>query len=99
MVLTPQGRVSRYFYGITYKPRDLRLALVEASGGKVGTPVDQIILTCYRYDPMTGKYGLVISRAMRLAALLTVLAIGGMVIVLRRREHYELPEGERGRQA
>jgi len=97
MVLTPQGRVSRYFYGITYMPRDLRLALVEASGGKVGTPVDQIILTCYRYDPMTGKYGLVISRVVRLAGIATVLAIGGMVFVLRRKEHYELPEEERGR--
>ena len=97
MVLTPQGRVSRYFYGITYMPRDLRLALVEASGGKVGTPVDQIILTCYRYDPMTGKYGLVISRVVRLAGIATVLAIGGMVFVLRRKEHYELPEEEGGR--
>ena len=99
MVLTPQGRVSRYFYGITYMPRDLRLAVVEASGGKVGSPVDQIILTCYRYDPMTGKYGLVISRVVRLAGIATVLAIGGMVFVLRRREHYELPEEKRGRKA
>lgn len=97
MVLTPEGRVSRYFYGITYLPRDLRLALVEASGGKVGSPVDQIILTCYRYDPMTGKYGLVISRVVRIAGIATVLAIGGMVFVLRRKEHYELPEEERGR--
>ena len=97
MVLTPQGRVSRYFYGITYLPRDLRLALVEASGGKIGTAVDQIILTCYRYDPMTGKYGLLISRVVRLAAAATVVAIGGMVFVLRRKEHYELPEEEPGR--
>lgn len=97
MVLTPEGRVSRYFYGITYMPRDLRFALVEASGGKVGSPVDQILLTCYRYDPMTGKYGLVISRVVRLAGIATVLAIGGMVFVLRRKEHYELPEEESGR--
>ena len=97
MVLTPEGRVSRYFYGITYMPRDLRFALLEASGGKIGTPVDQILLTCYRYDPMTGKYGLVISRVVRLAGIATVLAIGGMVFVLRRKEHYELPEEERGR--
>jgi protein SCO1/2 len=97
MVLTPQGRVSRYFYGISYPPRDLRFALVEASGGKIGTPVDQILLTCFHYDPMTGKYGLVISRVVRLAGIATVLAIGGMVFVLRRREHYALPEEERGR--
>jgi len=97
MVLTPEGRVSRYFYGITYPPRDLRFALVEASGGKIGTPVDAILLTCFHYDPMTGKYGLVISRVVRLAGIATVLAIGGMVFVLRRREHYALPEEERGR--
>lgn len=97
MVLTPQGRVSRYFYGITYPPRDLRFALIEASGGKIGTPVDEILLTCFHYDPMTGKYGLVISRVVRLAGIATVLAIGGMVFVLRRREHYALPEEERGR--
>ena len=99
MVLTPGGRVSRYFYGITYMPRDVRLALVEASDGKIGTPVDQILLTCFRYDPTTGKYGLIISRVVRAAGIVTVLAIGGLVLVLRRREHYELPEEERGRKA
>jgi protein SCO1 len=96
MVLTPQGRVSRYFYGITYPPRDLRFALMEASGGKIGTPVDEILLTCFHYDPTTGKYGLVISRILRLAGLATLLAIGGMVLVLRRRENYRLPEEDRG---
>ncbi len=96
MVLTPQGRVSRYFYGITYPPRDLRFALVEASGGKIGTPVDEILLTCFHYDPTTGKYGLVISRVIRLAGLATLLAIGGMVLVLRRRENYALPPEVRG---
>jgi len=59
--------------------------------------VDQILLTCFRYDPMTGKYGLVVSRVVRIAGIATVLAIGGMVLVLRRKEHYELPEEERGR--
>jgi protein SCO1/2 len=97
MVLTPEGRVSRYFYGITYMPRDLRFALMEASGGKIGTPVDQILLACFRYDPMTGKYGLVISRVVRVAGIATVLAIGGMVVVLRRRENYALPGDARGR--
>jgi len=91
MVLTPQGRVSRYFYGIEYPPRDLRFALVEASGGRIGSAVDQILLTCFHYDPMTGKYGLVISRVIRLAGIATIVAIGGLVFVLRRREHYALP--------
>ncbi|HUJ38986.1 MAG TPA: SCO family protein [Candidatus Acidoferrales bacterium] len=97
MVLTPEGRVSRYFYGIEYSPRDVRLALVEASGEKIGTPVDEILLACFHYDPTTGKYGLVISRVIRLAGIATVLAIGGVVLVLRRKEHYAAPEEERSR--
>ena len=96
MVLTPEGRVSRYFYGIEYLPRDLRLALVEASGGKIGTPVDAILLTCFHYDPTTGKYGLVISQVVRWAGLATVLAIGGMMLVFFRGEHSRQREnGER----
>jgi protein SCO1/2 len=97
MVLTPQGRVSRYFYGISYAPRDLRFALVEASGGKIGTAVDQILLACYHYNPLTGKYGLVISRVIRVAGIATVVAIGGLVLVLRRREHYALTDDRRER--
>ena len=57
MILTPGGRVSRYFYGVEYAPRDVRLGLVEASHSKIGNPVDQILLFCYHYDPATGKYG------------------------------------------
>ena len=95
MVLTPEGRVSRYFYGIEYSPRDVRLALVEASGEKIGTPVDEILLACFHYDPTTGKYGLVISRVIRLAGIATVLAIGGVVLVLRRKENYAAPEEKR----
>lgn len=91
LVLTPEGRVSRYFYGISYAPRDLRFALMDASGGKIGSPVDQILLACFHYDPMTGKYGLVISRVIRAAGAVTIVAIGGLVLVLRRREHYALP--------
>ena len=97
MVLTPGGRLSRYFYGIEYSPRDVRLALVEASGEKIGTPVDEILLACFHYDPTTGKYGLVISRVVRLAGIATVLAIGGVVLVLRRKENYTPPEKERSR--
>lgn len=90
-VLTPEGKLSRYFYGIQYPPRDLRLGLVEASAGKIGSPVDQLLLFCYHYDPHTGKYGLLISRIVRAAGLLTVLAIAFLVLILRRGEHYAVP--------
>lgn len=93
MVLTPDGRLSRYFYGIQYPSRDLRLGLVEASAGKIGTPVDQLLLFCYHYDPATGKYGLVILNVVRAAGLATVLAIAGLVLVLFRRERSARKEG------
>ena len=92
MVLTPKGKISRYFYGIQYPSRDLRLGLVEASEGKIGTPVDQVLLFCYHYDASTGKYGLLISRLIQAAAAATVLAIAGLVLVLYRKENYSLPE-------
>jgi protein SCO1 len=86
IVLTPDGRLSKYLFGVEYGPRDLRLAIVEASDGKVGTPVDALLLYCYHYDPMTGKYGLAIMRAVRLAGAATVLAIGAFIVVMVRRE-------------
>jgi protein SCO1/2 len=92
MVLTPEGKISRYFYGITYPARDMRLGLVEASEGKIGSAVDQVLLFCYHYDPVTGKYGLLISRLIKTGGLLTVLAIGILILLLSRTEHYELPE-------
>jgi len=92
MVLTPAGKISRYFYGIQYASRDMRLGLVEASEGKIGSPVDQILLFCYHYDPVTGKYGLLISRVLQVAGILTVLVIAVMILLLSRREHYRLPE-------
>jgi protein SCO1 len=92
MILTPDGRISRYLFGVQFRSRDLRLGLVEASAGKIGTPLDQVLLFCYHYDPITGKYGLLISRVIKAAGLLTVLAIGIMVFFLRRGEHYALPE-------
>jgi protein SCO1/2 len=91
MVLTPDGKVSKYFYGIQYSPRDLRLGLVEASARKIGTPVDSILLFCYHYDPHTGKYGLLISRLIQAGGALTVLAIGLTMLILFRRERYSLP--------
>jgi protein SCO1/2 len=94
MVLTPEGKISRYFYGVTYPARDMRLGLVEASAGKIGSPVDQVLLFCYHYDPHTGKYGLLVSRVIQLAGLATVLIGGIFLIVLFRGEHYGL-QGKR----
>src|ERR1700733_9528236 len=91
MVLTPDGKLSKYFYGIQYSPRDLRLGLVEASARKIGTPVDAMLLFCYHYDPHTGKYGLLISRLIQAGGLLTVLAIGLTMLILFPRERYSLP--------
>ncbi len=84
MVATPGGKLSRYFYGIEYAPRDLKLALVESSEGKIGTAVDKIILYCYHYDPTTGKYGFVIMSAMRVAGIVTVFGVIALVMILRR---------------
>jgi protein SCO1/2 len=86
IVLTPDGRLARYLFGIEYGPRDLRLGIVEASAGKVGTPIDALLLYCYHYDPMTGRYGLVIMRAIRVAGAGTVLALGTFIVVMVRRE-------------
>ncbi len=80
MVLTPEGKVSRYFYGIQYKPRDLRLGLVEAAGEKIGSPVDEVLLFCYHYDPTKGKYGLVISNVLRVLGSATVFALGRVCV-------------------
>jgi protein SCO1 len=85
-VLTPDGRTSRYFYGFEYKPRDLRLAIVEASEGKIGSPVDQLLLLCFHYDPATGKYS---KRAMmfaRAGGVTTLVALAGFIVVMVRKE-------------
>ena len=75
MVVTPQGRLARYFYGIEFPPRDLRLSLVESSEGKIGSAVDRLLLLCYHYDPTTGKYAPVVLNFMRLAAIVTLLLL------------------------
>ena len=80
MVLTPQGKLSRYFYGVEYAPRDLRLGLVEASEGKIGSLADQVLLLCFHYDPTTGKYGMVIMNLIRIGAVLT---LSGASLLLR----------------
>ncbi|HEX4075499.1 MAG TPA: SCO family protein [Candidatus Acidoferrales bacterium] len=88
MLLTPDGRISRYFYGVTYPERDLRLGLVDASSGKIGSPLDAAMLYCYHYDPHTGKYGLLISRVIQVSGALTILLGGIGLFVLFRGEHY-----------
>jgi protein SCO1 len=87
MVLTPDGKLARYFYGIKYPPRDLRFGLEEASAGKIGSPVDQILLYCYHYDPATGKYGILISRVLQIAGLITMLGLALLITIFLRREH------------
>jgi protein SCO1 len=85
-VLTPDGRLARYLFGIEYSPRDLRLALVEASENRIGTAVDQILLYCYEYNPGSGTYGLIAMRLIRAGALATLFALGTLIIVMRRKE-------------
>lgn len=86
MVLTPEGRLSKYFYGIEYSARDLRLGLVEASHNKIGSPSDQLMLLCFHYNPNTGKYSMGVITAIRTAGVLTVLGLATMVIVFVRRD-------------
>jgi protein SCO1 len=86
LVLTPDGRIDRYFYGVQYPARDVRLGLVEASEGKIGTLTDHALLYCYQYDPMTGKYGVVVMNVLRAAGGLTVLVLGIFMTMMFLRE-------------
>ena len=86
MILTPEGRLSRYFYGVEYAPRDVRLGLVEASANQIGSPVDQVLLFCFHYDPATGKYGAIALNMVRGAGALFVLLGGGVLLILFRRD-------------
>jgi protein SCO1/2 len=86
LVLTPAGKIARYFYDITYSPRDVRLALVEASENRIGSPVDKILLYCFHYDPIEGRYGPVVMTFVRLGGVLTVLALGAFMAVMWRQE-------------
>ena len=86
MVLTPSGRVSRYLYGFEYNPRDVRLALVEASANKIGNATDAILLLCYHYDPVTGKYSRGAMTFVRAGGLATVVGLAGFIFVMIRRE-------------
>lgn len=84
MILTPEGRISRYFYGVDFPPKDLRMGLVEASQNKIGNAVDAVLLYCYHYDPESGKYGAMVGNILRLAGGATILLIGGLLLILWR---------------
>ena len=84
MVATPKGKLSRYFYGIDYSARDLRLGLIESAQNKIGSPVDQLLLYCYHYDPATGTYGAVVMNMVRLGGIITIIGIVALLLFLRR---------------
>jgi protein SCO1/2 len=86
VVLTSQGKIAQYYYGVEYEPKDLRLALVEASQNKIGNLVDAILLYCYHYDPATGKYNAIIFRLLRLAGVATIIFLGGFIVLMLRRD-------------
>jgi protein SCO1/2 len=85
MIANPDGKLSKYFYGIDYSPKDLKFGIMESAESKVGNPVEQLLLYCYHYDPSTGKYGLAILRVIRLAGVATLIGLGAMAFVFWRR--------------
>jgi protein SCO1/2 len=84
MILTPEGKIAQYYYGVEYPPKDLRLGLIQAADNKIGTPMDQVLLYCYHYDPDTGKYGAIIGRVLQLSGLATILVLGSFIIAMFR---------------
>jgi protein SCO1/2 len=89
MIATPDGRLSQYFYGIDYPTRDLRLALVESSEGRIGNLVDQLLLRCFHYDAITGRYGLAVMRLVQAGGILTVVLVGGFIVRSIRKERQQ----------
>ncbi len=86
MLLTPEGKVAQYYYGVEYSAKDMRLGIVEASQNRIGSLADQVLLYCYHYDPRTGRYGATITNIVRLAGLVTVFVMGGGLFLLFRQE-------------
>jgi protein SCO1/2 len=100
MIATPTGKVSRYFYGVYYPDRDVKLGLMDATGGKIGSPIDQLELYCCNYNPATGKYGVVIMNVLRLGGLITLAFLGGAIWLMFRKEHRlgrPVPEAVQGK--
>ena len=96
MFTTPDGKLSRYLYGIDYAPKDVKFALIESADGKIGNPAEQLMLYCYHYDPSTGKYGLSILRVLRIAGVATLLGLGAMILAFwaRNKSKNEVAESE-----
>jgi protein SCO1 len=86
VILTPDGKASHYMYGVEYSPRDMKFALIEASKNVIGSPVDQLLLYCYHYDPTSGRYGLAIMRFLRISAVLMILGVAAFITIMIRRE-------------
>jgi protein SCO1/2 len=86
LTMTPDGRLSRYFYGVEYSPKELRLALVESGAGRIGSAVDELLLYCFQYDPESGRYGMIVMNVIRLGGVLTVGLIAGFILLMRRRD-------------
>jgi protein SCO1/2 len=86
MILTPEGKVSRYFYGVDYPTRDLRFGIMEASEEKIGSPIAQVLLMCFHYDPTTGKYSLAVMRILQACGLVTVIGLGMSIVTMLRRD-------------
>lgn len=93
LVVTPDGRLSRYFYGVEYSPKELRMALVESSAGKIGSAIDELLLYCYHYDPSSGRYGVVVMSLIRLGGVATIAAMAGFILLMRRRDARAPVEG------
>jgi protein SCO1 len=87
MLLTPDGRISRYFYGVEYPSRDMRLGLIDASAGKIGSPIDHLLLYCFQYDPSTARYSATILRIIRIGGVFTIFTIVAGILIFRRRDH------------
>jgi len=92
-IVTPQGKLAQYYYGVEYSPKDLRLGLIEASRNKIGNLVDQVTLYCYHYDPKSGRYGAAVTNILRLGGAATLLLLGGFLIVMYRREPHDSRKG------
>jgi protein SCO1/2 len=88
LVVTPDGKLARYFYGVEYSPKELRMALVESGQGHIGSAIDELLLYCYHYDPEHGRYGATVMNLIRAAAVLTLAAMAGFFVTMRRRESH-----------
>ncbi len=86
-IVTPAGKLAQYYLGVEYSPKDLRLGLVEASNGKIGSPVDNILTYCYHYDPSTNKHSLIVARVVQLGGFVTMASLGGFMFVMFRRDY------------